>query len=340
MFDEEGESECEHDDFLGPHKKAKISSAGPGNNITSHVASPEAETLTERSSDDDDIFSDSSSEDEDMLDTYMPPKSQSKGIQTAGKGQSFIVAPTPFADEVLAQLLSPEKLAIELTALKAGSCLQSQPRGYKAPDTAATIKLLMSRNVEYAQVVSVLASTNNIPSDKQDHPALGPDLILYRLQQAVSGLPGMLLESHNLGIIQCAVQMDACRCLVVIYDWFAHSGPSLVNNLFATFEADGEHGLQASFPLYAPAVLQVHQYIQLYMALNARPPKRAKPGSVRPITSLEERTSAFKQLKDLACMPVHFHGVVKKNCTSKATFNLPKPSDVPCLTLTYLQKAS
>lgn len=238
----------------------------------------------------------------------------------------------------MTQLLDPLRLQAELDVLKEGQCFQGLSRGYKAPDTAETVQHLIQSAEERATFNSALQSMVGISSSDQAKPTLSLDVTLLRLQKAVQALPTMLLQSYQLDLIQRAVQMEACRCLVVIYDWFCTSGPTLVAKLFELRRTQEPDTFLTMCSLYAPAVNHVYDFIFTWTALHAPIPHRLTHSNISPLTSEADRVPALERMQDLAKIPAHFHGLLSNK--SKATLTLLKPTTKPRLTKEYVDRTA
>lgn len=139
--------------------------------------------------------------------------------------QKVIPTATTKTLQALDKLLNTETLERELQELKDGIINLGLGYGYKPPDTSDIIKTIINAQIENNWISSIMATVGgaliqNDVHQPESYRALVPNLAIYHVQRATSMLPRFFVQSQQLLIIRRAVQMEACRSLVAIYDWF------------------------------------------------------------------------------------------------------------------------
>jgi hypothetical protein len=249
--------------------------------------------------------------------------------------------PDPTAMTALRNLLSEQKLRDDLTALQNGAHVLNHKTGCKPPNLGLMVAGIVKRQIENNFINNALkladASLLDPPSSGIQHAS--PFLVFYRLQEAVSALPSLLVGAHQLHLIERAAMVDSCRCLVIVYDWYFHSGPFINNRMFGIYFSDPDGGtkLQNSYPTFFPAVTQVVEFIRTYMSLHCRPSStHSAATAVTRITGEEEICAAQERLKTLQKMPRNFHGLLTGS--TSGNFLLCAPSGEVKTTRKYLQE--
>ena len=171
------------------------------------------------------------------------------------------------------------------------------------------------------------------------HITLEADLVIYQLQEAAASLPKLLLQKFQLSVIERAVQVEACRSLVAIYDWLCNAGPSLMQRLFDIHQSENGavQELTEKFPEYALAVNHVFLYVKTYVALHAKVPNRMPPSWVKPLHG-QEKINSKALLKELSRIPAAFFGIVDTH--SKGTIPLGTPQGRMSWNHSYVYEAS
>jgi hypothetical protein len=238
--------------------------------------------------------------------------------------------PKRMADKSLSHLLNSDRLNAELQELRNGHNYQKLPQGYRAPAIEDIIKNFVLSRQESNYIASAI-DTLRIPAESEtaylqpmDSLTLEADLIIFQLQEAAASLPKLLLQKFQLSIVERAVQAEACRSLVAIYDWLCNTGPSLTTRLFEVHRSDTliRHEMVEKYPEYAQAVDHVFQYVRTYVAVNANVPNRMPNHWIQPI-SAGNQDREITSLKNLSRIPATFFGIV--NTRSKGTIALGAP---------------
>ena len=269
------------------------------------------------------------------------PQTSRKRLRIDSSEVALKANPDSVAMKALLLLLSEQGLRDDLTALQNAALVLNHKAGYKMPNLGVIFGSIIKRQTENNFINNALKLVDDrlleAPSSGIQHAS--PLLMFHRLQEAVSALPSLILVAHQLHLLERAVMVDSCRCLVIVYDWYFHSGPFINSRMFGIYFSgpDGPTKLQDLYPTFAPAVTQVVGFIRTFMALNCRFSETHSPATaVTRITNEEEIHSAQEQLKILQKMPGDFHGLLTGSASG--TILLRKPSGQVETTQNYLQK--
>lgn len=240
----------------------------------------------------------------------------------------------------LSSLLNEENLSLELQRLENGLYVLKASGGYKVPDVAGLVKLLVQRQSNNNCINEVLQTLHYIPSSSSPSNFLGPTLIFHRLESALAVFSSLLVQSQQLAIIQRAVSMEACRALVVIYDWFCQSGPLIVASLFDAIHFHGFERLRIMFPQFSDAVKHVYEYVKTYISVHAEPVAHPSLDAVQVVTRQPEYGQALTRLLELGTIQGDLYGLFRGTKKEREILVLAAPEGKMLTTQNYLYQQS